>query len=154
MSKEEKQNIFAPICKEMIEIFGVEHLIPHKWLKEKFGIDMPDIKDFDSTLEFLAEVDKRKFLYMSLIVDLQDVLLKKFSYYMRNVQGEGYIIVSPEEQAQYGYDWFCNEVQKAAAKANAILTFITPTGNSEIAAKNADLKAKLGRMKLMFKELK
>lgn len=153
MSNEEKKNIFAPICQEIIDVFGEERLVPHKWFKKKFGIEQPDIKDFDDTGDFLKEVNDIQFRYMGLMVDLQDVMLRQYPYCLRNIPGEGYMIIAPTDQAQFGYDWFVNEIQKAVRKASAILTYIKPVG-SEQAAKNADLLAKLGRMKSMFKQLK
>ena len=64
------------------------------------------MKDFDNTEDFIEAIQMQQFSYMTLVDTLRWQLLEDQKIYIKNIRGDGYQIVQPTEQVQYGYDKF------------------------------------------------
>ena len=123
-------------------------LIPHEWLRRKFGLENLRMKDFDNTEDFIEAIQMQQFSYMTLVDTLRWKLLEDQKIYIKNIRGDGYQIVQPTEQVQYGYDQFLRDFKKAVKDANLIMQNVKSVP-SEQQKKDNDLRAKcalLGQM--------
>ena len=73
--------------------------------------------------------------------------------FIKNQRGEGYIILRPEDQTQYGYDSFVDDIKKAIRVANLIMNNVQPVDMAQ-QAKDNDLRAKFGVMRQMLGSIK
>ena len=124
---------------EIADKFGDGSLIKHEWLKEKFGLKELALEDYETVSDFLKAIEIQQFAYMSLVDKLRWELLSEYKMYIRNIRGEGYEILRPEDQTQYGYDSFIDDVKKVDLTQQA---------------KDNDLRAKFGIMKQMLSSIK
>ena len=138
---------------EIASNFGDGKLIAHEWLKEKFGLKKLELEDFENVSDFLKAIEIQQFSYMSLVDKLRWDLLKEYKMYIRNVRGEGYEILRPEDQTQYGYDSFIDDVKKAIRIAGLIMNNVQPVDLTQ-QSKDNDLRAKFGIMKQMLSSIK
>lgn len=150
--KNDTEDIFEPLVTQIVALFGENRIIPHAWFKQSFGIDQLDMKDYDTTMDFIKANDEQTFQYMSLIKQLTDYMLKKHNMLLRNVWGEGYLIVPADEQTQYGFDKLCEDFKKLSRTCDAIMAHVRPV-SSEQAAKDADLRAKANALRMAFKAM-
>lgn len=141
------------LLEEIAAEYGDGKLVKHEWLKEKFGLKVIRLQDFETVDDFLKGVDLQQFAYMSLIDKLRWDLLKNYKMYLKNQRGEGYIILRPEEQTQYGYDSFVEDVKKAIRIAGLIMSNVQPVDTAQ-QSKDNDLRAKFGVMKQMLGAIK
>lgn len=133
--------------------YGDGKLIKHEWLKDKFGLKVLRLGDFETVDDFLKSIDLQQFAYMSLVDKLRWNLLEEYKMYIKNQRGEGYIILRPEEQTQYGYDSFVDDVKKAIRVAGLIMNNVQKIDVAQ-QAKDNDLRAKFGVMKQMLGSIK
>ena len=138
---------------EIASTYGDGNLIKHEWLKEKFGLKGLVLNDFETVSDFLKAIEIQQFAYMSLVDKLRWDLLKDFKMYIKNQRGEGYIILRPEDQTQYGYDSFVDDIKKAIRVANLIMNNVQPVDMTQ-QAKDNDLRAKFGVMRQMLGSIK
>jgi len=138
---------------EIASTYGDGNLIKHEWLKEKFGLKVLVLNDFETVSDFLKAIEIQQFAYMSLVDKLRWDLLKDFKMFIKNQRGEGYIILRPEDQTQYGYDSFVDDIKKAIRVANLIMTNVQPVDMTQ-QAKDNDLRAKFGVMRQMLGSIK
>ena len=138
---------------ELAAIYGEGNLIPHDWLKEKFGLKKLELSDFETVDDFVEALNRQQFAYMQVVDSVRWELLKQEKMYMRSVRGEGYEIVRPNDQVQYGYDSFIEDIKKAIREANMIMSNVLQVDLSQ-QAKDNDLRAKFGIMRQMLSSIK
>ena len=138
---------------EIADVYGDGSMIKHEWLKEKFGLKELLLEDYENVKDFLKAIEIQQFAYMSLVDKLRWDLLKEFKVFLRNQRGEGYYILRPSDQCQYGYDSFIDDVKKAIRVANLIMTNVQPVDMTQ-QAKDNDLRAKFGVMRQMLGSIK
>jgi hypothetical protein len=80
-------------------------------------------------------------------------LLKQEKMYIKSVRGEGYEVIRPEEQVQYGYDEFVKDIKKAIREAGLIMNNVIAVDLAQ-QSKDNDLRAKFGAMKQMLGNIK
>lgn len=138
---------------EIADKYGDGSLIKHEWLKDKFGLKELALEDYETVSDFLKAIEIQQFAYMSLVDKLRWELLKEYKMYIRNVRGEGYEILRPQDQTQYGYDSFIDDVKKAIRVAGLIMNNVQQVNFAQ-QAKDNDLRAKFGIMKQMLSSIK
>ena len=124
-------------------------LIPHEWLRQKFGLKTLALEDFDTLEDFIEGLKRQQFTYMSMIDKLRWQLLEDEKMYIKNIVGDGYQILQSREQAKYGYDEFVRTVKKAIRESDMIMNNIRPVP-PEQQYKDNDLRAKCSILKQMF----
>lgn len=133
--------------------YGDGKLIPHEWLKEKFGFKVLKFEDFENLADFLKAYDVQKMSYANAVEALRLELLKQEKMYFTNDFGLGYHIVRPDEQVQFGFDAFVKDIKKAIKEANLIMNYVQPVDLAQ-QAKDNDLRAKFGVMRQMLGSIK
>lgn len=144
---------WASFVGQIASEYGDGKLISHQWLKEKFGFKKLQLEDFESLEDFLKSYDNQQMAYCTCVESLRMELLKQEKMYFRNVRGDGYSILRPEEQTQYGYDSFVDDIKKDIKKANLIMSNVLQVDLSQ-QAKDNDLRAKFGVMRQMLGSIK
>ena len=129
-------------------------LIKHEWLKEKFGLKKIILGDYESVEDFIKAIDTQQFCYMSLVDRLRWQLLEDFKMFIKNIRGDGYIILQPKEQVQYAFDSLISDFNKSLKEATAIMGNVRKYSDFEQQAKDSDIRAKIGMMKQMFQGIK
>ena len=159
MTDERKEKLgFSPdgwdaFVNGIAEEYGDGKIIPHEWLREQFGFKPLRLEDFDSLEDFLKARDIQSMAYGDAIQHLKWELVKSRKMLLRNVRGDGYEIIRPEDQVQYGYDEFIKDVKKAIWECNMIMNNVLAVDLSQ-QAKDNDLRAKFGLMKQMLGTIK
>ena len=138
---------------EIANNYSDGRLIPHEWLRWKFGLKELNIEDFPSVKDFVEGIRLQQFAYMSFIDALRWQLLESESLYLRNVRGDGYIILNPNDQTKYGYDRFLKDVRKAIEEAGLIMNNVRPA-SLEQQSKDNDMRAKFSIMQTMLSMVK
>lgn len=133
--------------------YGEGSLIKHEWLKFEFGFREIDINDYDGVQDFLKAIDTQQFAYMSLVERLKHDLLTDYKICIKNIVGEGYAVVPSSEQTQYGFDLCVSKISKAFHDAFLIIDNVKAVDLRQQAQDN-DLRAKMGKMKMMMKGVK
>ncbi len=141
------------LVNEIATKFSEGELIPHEWLKDKFGLKRLSIEDYPSLDELLEAYKLQQFTYMSSVDRLRCELLKERQICIRNVRGDGYEIIPSQDQTRYGYDEFIKDVNKAMREAKAIMNNVANV-NLEQQAKDNDLRAKFAMLIQMLKSAK
>ena len=128
-------------------------LISHEWLNEKFGLKRLIIEDFETTEDFIKGLQMQQFSYMTLVDTLRFQLLESEKMYIKNVRGDGYTILNPKDQTQYGYDYLLKTVRQAIKEASLIMTNVRAVP-IEQQYKDNDLRAKYSILKQMLSSIK
>lgn len=152
-NKDLEQQGYFDIALEIATNYSSGELIPHEWLKSKFGLASLDIADYESQDEFIKAINDQQFTYMNSVERLRCQLLNKLQVCLRNVWGEGYEIIPPEDQTRYGYDGFIKNINKAIREAKAIMNNVASV-SAEQQAKDNDLRAKFAMLAQMIKSAK
>ena len=139
--------------KSLAEDYGDGKLISHEWLKEQFGLKKCILKDYESVDEFVKALEMQQFAYMQIVDAVRWELLKNEKMYIRSVRGDGYQVIRPEDQVQFGYDSFVSDVKKAIREAGLIMNNVIPVDLTQ-QAKDNDLRAKFGTMKYLLNTVK
>ena len=147
------QDGWSAFVAEIAANFGDGKLISHDYLKQKFGLAAIRLHDFDDVDEFVEALDEQQWAYMSCIDALRWELLKQEKMFMRNVRGDGYEILRPEDQVKFGYDEFVKDIKKAINEAGLIMNNVKPV-NLEQQSKDNDMRSKFGLMKQMLEAIK
>lgn len=148
-----KENLLSGVIGKIVTQFYDGSLISHDWLKRACGLEMPDISDYDTSAEFIVALQAYQFSYMTLVDELRDELLKSESMYLKNERGEGYVILKPEEQVQYGYDSFIDKMNKMIKTTTLIINNVREVSNEQ-RSKDNDLRAKFALMQSMLKSVR
>lgn len=138
---------------KLAEEFGEGKLISHEWLYKQFGLEKLEVRDFKSTEEFVQALQLQQFAYMSVVDAVRWDLLEQEKMFLKNVRGEGYVIMRPEDQTQYAYDSFIEDIKKAIKVAGLIMNNVLPVDLTQ-QAKDNDLRAKFGTMKQLLSSIK
>ena len=141
------------LLSEIVTNYGDGKLIQHEWLKEKFGLKKLVLNEFEAVDDFLKAIEIQQFSYMTLVDKLRWQMLEDYKAFIKNQRGEGYIILRPEDQTQYGYDSFVDDIKKAIRVAGLIMNNVQPV-SMEQQSKDNDLRAKFGMMKQMLSSIK
>ena len=88
-------------------------IISREWIKWALRIKEP------STVQ---EYEEMQWLLLSRFEDFKDRLLKDRQIALRNVRGNGYLIVPPGEQAQYAAEKGIRHIRKGIQEADKLLT--------------------------------
>lgn len=159
MTDEKKQKLgFSPdawenFISEIAANYGDGRLISHEWLKEKFGLKELRLDDYDSIEEYLKARDNQQFAYMTVVDAVRWELLEQEKMYIASVRGDGYKILNPNDQTQFGYDQFVSDIKKAVREAGAIMNNVLPVDIYN-QAKDNDLRAKFGLIKQMLENFR
>ena len=151
--KELTAEVLNPLMAEIADKFSDGALIPHEWLRKKFGIKDPSMADCENEEDFIARLREQQFLYMGCIDQLRWAMLQKEQMYLKNEWGDGYSILLPTEQVSFGYNEFVKTIKKAAKEADAIINNVRPVPDIN-AAKDNDLRARFGMMRDMLASIK
>ena len=134
------------------EKFKVGELIPHQYIKYEFKIETPKFSDYKTEIEYIKAFELLNFEYMSIIDKLRNDLLEFHSLYLKNIRGDGYVLLPPKEQTDYAKEKTNNDIKRALENGVKILSYIKHNHLDEIELrKNADALAKLSFMKNMIK---
>ena len=91
---------------------------------------------------------------MNLVDRLRWQLLEDFKMFIKNIRGDGYIILQPKEQVQYAFDSLISDFNKSLKEATAIMGNVRKYSDFEQQAKDSDIRAKIGMMKQMFQGIR
>lgn len=128
-------------------------LIPHEWLRRKFGLKQLQLKDFDTVEDFIEGLKRQQFTYMSMTDKLRWQLLEDYKMYIKNIIGEGYAVIPPQEQTKYGYDEFLKSVRKAIRESDLIMNNVRFVPDEQ-RHKDNDIRAKCSILKQMLQSIK
>lgn len=127
-------------------------LIPHHYLRKVFVITTPSFDEFESQDEFIEAVQLQQFEYMSLVEKLRDDILDEFKMYMKNVRGDGYTFLIPEEQTEYAKARTMQGIRKEMKRGFAIMQNVRFNSlTTDKKRQNADELAKLGQLQHLLK---
>ena len=90
---------------------------------------------------------------MGIVDAIRWELLENENVYLKNVRGDGYEILNPKDQTQFGYDRFIDNLRKLMKETSLIMNNVKAV-NSEQQAKDNDLRAKYSAMKMMLESIK
>ena len=144
---------WVSLLSEIAEKYADGTLIPHCWLKERFGLRQLILEDFETVDDFVKGLQYQQFAYMTLIDTLRWQLLEQEKMYIRNIRGDGYEVVNAKDQTKYGYDEFLITVKKAIKEADLIMNNVRPVPY-ENQYKDNDLRAKCAMLKQMLLSIK
>ena len=152
--KELTNEVLGAFEEEFVASFDEGQLIPHKWLKEKFGLPKLAFEDYDKDVDaYIEAIQLQQFTYMAMVDKLREDLLKNKQCCLRNVWGNGYVIVPSNEQASYGYDQMISDIKKALKQGSDIINNVRPLPMEE-QSKYYDTLAKLAKVRDVFANLK
>lgn len=145
--------VLAPLMAEIADKFSDGTLIPHEWLKEKFGIKEPTFEECEDAQAFVNILKEQQFLYMGCIDHLRWAMLEKEQMYLRNEWGDGYSIVQPQEQVTFGYNEFVKTVKKATKEADLIINNVRKLP-PEMQARDNDTRARFAMLQDILDTIK
>lgn len=117
-----KEAVSQIVDRVRLEGYGV--MFSHEDLHKMMDIKIPETGTHD-------EYKKRDLEIMSSIVNLTDTLLKEYNICLKNVRGQGYMVLTPDDQVSIGVEqeWrkigrlVCKAVQKAVCVNQEALSF-------------------------------
>lgn len=112
---------WAELINKIVTGFDVGELIPHKFLKKEMGIEYIRFKDYESQEDFEKALEIRQFTYMGLIDKLRNDLLDKEKFYLKNIKGDGYIILPPAEQVDFAFGKAVSDIKKTLKTSEYIM---------------------------------
>ena len=131
---------------------NVGDLITHSFLKDLFRLQMPLISNFTNQFDFLEHLRDYDFAYMSLVDKLRTDLLKNHNVYLKNIRGDGYILMPAQEQTDFAMKYINNGIKKAINEGLNILQHTKLDGlTQEQRQKNADSIARASLLKQITK---
>ncbi len=148
-----KDELLSALIEEIITDHSDGSLISHEWLRKRSGIKIPIISEYSNTKEFLEVFQANQFAYMQLVDAIRWELLENESMYLKNERGEGYVILNPTDQTQFGYDRFQDRLHKLIKETNLIMNNVRQV-ELEQQSKDNDLRAKYAAMKMMLESIK
>ena len=137
---------------EMILENNCGDLITHSFLKDLFGLKVPIFENFDSQVEFMEHLKDYEFAYLSMIDKLRTDLLKNYNVYLRNIRGDGYILLPAQEQTDFALKFINSGIKKSISEGLNILQHTKLDGlTQEERQKNSDSIARASLLKQMIK---
>ena len=140
---------WVSLLSEIADNYSDGTMIPHEWLRKKFGLKELALEDFDTTEDFIEGLKRQQFTYMSMVDKLRWQLLEEEKMYIKNIIGDGYQILQPREQTRHGYDEFIHTIKKAIRESEMIMNNVRSVPPEQQAFDN-DLRAKCSILKQMF----
>jgi hypothetical protein len=135
--------------------FAPGEVISHAHLKEVFNIPRLEIADFESTDDFVKALNDAQFMYMSLVDKLREDLLLNENYYLENLLGQGYRLLPPSLQQQYGYQLAIKEIKRIIRQSMLIMKHVRLDAvDNEARTKGSDLSAKLSMIAQLFSSMR
>lgn len=153
MEEDKVKYDFSILEDEIISLFDNGKLITHEWLKEKFGFSALNWEEYKDIQKLFQAKDKQQFLYMSMVDKLRWDMLKNKKCYIKNVRGDGYVIVPREEQAEFAFSQTMKEIKESLRKGTLIMGNIRPLPMFAVAAYN-DAKSRFETIKKVLSALK
>lgn len=135
---------------EILVTFKPGDLISHDWLQDKFNLKPVAIGNHTTTEELIYAINERQFKYMSLVEDMRWDLLENHNAYIRNIRGDGYMILPPREQTTYAYKEAINAIKKELKNAGKIMSNVLPV-DMETQSRDNSLRAKFAMLRQMLK---
>lgn len=140
-----------PAWKEALDNFTFCYgdVIPHKWFYVHFGLKEPT-----ATTRY-GESKESAMLFMANFKRLEDALLEERQMALRNIRGEGWEVVTPNEQTDWAMHTGTHEMKKALRKMysrqmnvnHSMLTIEEKKENADSLARTSMLNSMLGRFK-------
>ena len=151
--KEDTKNGFEGLEEEILSTFKDGQLISHEWMKSKFGITPLCWDDYKDVQKLFQAKDKQQFDYMTLVDKLRWDMLKRTKCYLKNIYGDGYVIVPKEEQAEYGFTQTMKEIKESLRKGALIIGNVRPLPMFAVSSYN-DIKSRFSTIKSVLSALK
>ena len=148
MKKEIKTDIWEPIILEIATSFKDGSVIPHEWFRKRFGVADEDT-DGLSASDLKKIWQSQQFQMLNFMEVLKSRLLTEKGICLRTINGEGYMIVLPEEQVRYGYNKAVGDIKKTLAKSESIMWNVRAV-NVKQQAEDNDIRARFSIMKQAF----
>lgn len=127
-------------------------LITHSFLKDLFGLKVPIFANYLSQIEFMEHLKDYEFAYMSMVDKLRNELLQKHNVYLRNIRGDGYILLPSNKQTDYAMKFINNGIKKSIRDGLEILQHIKLDSlTQEERQKNSDSIARASLLKQITK---
>lgn len=128
--------------------FTYDSIVPHEWLYDAFGIQMPD----DKTP--WAKAKKTQLEYMAQFVRFRDAVQLEDLLYLEAERSLGYRIVPPNQQTQKAMERCSIEMNKALkAAARAIGNIRTQELTDQQKRENLDARAKVSSIAGLSKRI-
>ena len=144
---------FCSLEEEILSTFKDGQLISHEWMKSKFGIIPLCWDDYKDVQKLFQAKDKQQFDYMTLVDKLRWDMLKRTKCYLKNIYGDGYVIVPKEEQAEYGFTQTMKEIKESLRKGALIIGNVRPLPMFAVSSYN-DIKSRFSTIKSVLSALK
>lgn len=149
MKKESKKDIWEPIILEIAETFLDGSVIPHEWFRKRFGVSSDEEMEGLSASEMKKAWQSQQFQMLNYMEVLKERLLTERGICLRTINGEGYMIVLPEEQVRYGYNKAVGDIKKTLNKSQSIMWNVRGVSAKQQAEDN-DIRARFSIMKQAF----
>jgi len=139
------------IIAKIVSEFEPGQLITHDYLRDIFNIKFPQIRNYNNTAKYVEDYQNIQFKYMQMVDNLRNELLEKEMYYLRNIRGDGYTLLPPKDQVQFGFNSAIDAIKKELKTArNIMLNVRTNAIPTEQVGKNNDLIARLSNLQQVF----
>ena len=109
--------------------------------------------DYKDVQKLFQAKDKQQFDYMTLVDKLRWDMLKRTKCYLKNIYGDGYVIVPKEEQAEYGFTQTMKEIKESLRKGALIIGNVRPLPMFAVSSYN-DIKSRFSTIKSVLSALK
>ena len=149
MSYNEKMTLYPAYkqaSKEADLAFTYGDIIPMEWITGRSGIDIPHEK---ATMNEWRDIQLKT---MSHVEGFKEDMLVLYKKSLKNVRGEGYLIIKPENQAGESLQGLANNLKKAFRRAGANIANVNhDLLNDEQRQRNNDAAAQVARIAAMSK---
>jgi hypothetical protein len=137
--------MWGDITKYVRTAYEDNELISHEEINQIFGLKEPKTS--------IEEYKKYSFERLNLIDKLRKLMLENHKVYLRSYKGEGFVLLSPDNQIDYGVEHGYQKLQKVIKQTYAILDNVKQKALSQESKKKAsDNKAKLSMLYSMTKK--
>ena len=152
--KSTKDKRWERLLSSFSKSYGYGDKISHDYLYELFGIKFPAIGDFALTVDYNKANEEAAFKYLSMTKRLHDDLLLNFNKKLKSVRGEGYVILHPSDQIDYGYKKEIRDVRKSISESIKTVNHVNIRKLSdEERLKKTDYEARLSWLMSRSKEV-
>jgi len=121
MKKHEKDAVNA-MAVTIIESFAENEPIPHSYFYKMFGIELPNMRDYENNEDYAKAFQEMQFKYLNCIENLRDTLIQNHKVHLKNDIGAGYHLMEPNDQIQYGIEHTKAEVKKSIRQGTKLVT--------------------------------
>lgn len=107
--------LIEEVAQQAADIFKYGDMIPHSWILNAFRLEIPE----EGTREMFR---KAQFEVLSYTEGFKEDLLERHKMYLKNVRGEGYLVIKPAEQTDTAMEALRDGVRTNIRKAMNALT--------------------------------